>query len=65
MNIPRKNTQQVKDILETITISNRQKAEKIHDFDYDCCLRASPKPVNRWDLMSIEQIEKELNNDTL
>ena len=61
MNIPRKNTQTVKEILATITLSSRQKAEKIHDFDYDCCLRATAKPVNRWDLMSIEEIEKELN----
>lgn len=60
MNIPRKNTEAVKEILST-NQTNSEKAIKIHDFDYDCHLRANSKGINRWELMSPAAIEKELN----
>ena len=61
MNIPRINTDTVKEIIANKVLTNNEKAHAIHNYDYNCSLRATSKPVNRWDLVSVGVIEGELD----
>ncbi len=63
MNIPRKQTDQVKQILNS-DITNKDKAQQIQDFDYSMKQRETSKPVYRRDLISVEEIEKAINENT-
>jgi len=63
MKIPRINSDRVKEILKE-DITNKEKPEKIHDFDYDMHLRSNSKSINRWELISPKAIEKELDKET-
>lgn len=63
MNIPRANSIKVKSILERTDLDNRQKAIEIHNFDWDMAQRETDGVVKRWNLMSVSDIEKELNKN--
>lgn len=60
MNIPRKNSEKVQGILNRDDLNNHEKAIMIHNYDYNMLCLENGGYLPKY--MSIQDIEKELNN---